>query len=166
MLIDHKKEYDKAIASYEKAIEINPKYDEAYCNMGNAYHHKKEYDKAIASYQKYLQINPNNSLAYSNLFELQLTQDEPFDEVLESKYSELFQNKKEIFIQYEMLKILETIHLDKVYSLSLDEWKQKYDGVSLGSWGWDEIDTWMETIEDSTKKAKLLEAVEVFKKQR
>jgi len=41
-----KGEYDKAIADYTKAIEINPKYAKAYYNRGLAYYLKKEYDKA------------------------------------------------------------------------------------------------------------------------
>ena len=63
---DNKKEYDKAIESYQKALAINPKKDEAYINMGSAYDDKKEYDKAIESYQKALEINPKKDEAYYN----------------------------------------------------------------------------------------------------
>jgi len=96
---------------------------------------------------------------------LQLTQDEPFDEVLEHKYVELFQDKKETFIQYEMLKILESIYSNQKYNLSLDDWEEKYQGVGL-DWGWNEFDVWIETIKDIDKKGKLLEAVGVFKGDR
>ena len=163
---DDKKEYDKAIESYQKALKINPKKDEAYYNMGIAYYHLGEFTKVIECYRKALQINSQKSEAYSNLFELQLTQNKPFDKVLEDKYVELFQDKKERFIKYEMLKVLEAIYSNQKYNLSLDEWEKKYQGVDLGDWDWDEIDGWIETIKDIDKKAKLLEAVEVFKGDR
>ncbi|MGB5772260.1 MAG: tetratricopeptide repeat protein, partial [Crocosphaera sp.] len=39
-------EYDKAIADYTKAIELNPNYAYAYNNRGLAYYNLKEYQKA------------------------------------------------------------------------------------------------------------------------
>ena len=48
----HNNQYDKAIAAYNKAIEVNPQYAEAYLRRGNVYHYLKEYDKAIKDYNK------------------------------------------------------------------------------------------------------------------
>jgi tetratricopeptide (TPR) repeat protein len=45
-------QYDKALAAYTKAIEVNPQYAEAYLRRGNVYHNLKEYDKAIKDYNK------------------------------------------------------------------------------------------------------------------
>jgi tetratricopeptide (TPR) repeat protein len=59
-------QYDKAIAAYTKAIEINPQYAEAYFNRGNVYHDLKEYDKAIKDYNKAIEINPQYDYAYYN----------------------------------------------------------------------------------------------------
>jgi tetratricopeptide (TPR) repeat protein len=59
-----KKDYDKAIADYSKAIEINPKSDEAYYNRGNAWYDKGDYTKAIADYTKVIEINPKDAQAY------------------------------------------------------------------------------------------------------
>jgi len=39
--------------------------------------------------------------------------------------------------------------------INIDSWKQKYKDVKLG-WDWDEIDTWIETIQDKAKKKRLL----------
>jgi tetratricopeptide (TPR) repeat protein len=42
-----KRQYDKAISDYSKAIEINPRYADAYNNRGNAYGEGKgQHDKA------------------------------------------------------------------------------------------------------------------------
>lgn len=43
---DDKGEYDRAIADYNKAIEINPRDDKAYNNRGSAYYYKGEYNRA------------------------------------------------------------------------------------------------------------------------
>jgi tetratricopeptide (TPR) repeat protein len=41
-----KGQYDKAISDYTKAIEINPRFAEAYNNRWGTYFHKGEYEKA------------------------------------------------------------------------------------------------------------------------
>jgi tetratricopeptide (TPR) repeat protein len=39
-----------AIADYNQAIQLNPKYAKAFNNRGFAYNNKGEYDRAIADY--------------------------------------------------------------------------------------------------------------------
>jgi len=155
-----KKEYDKAIVSYKKAIEINPKKDEAYYNMGVAYYWLKEFNKTIECYSKALEINPNNSSSYTNLFELQLTQNQPFNQELEKEYIKRFQEKKETFIDYEMLKIFQAISQGN--EVDLEGWKQKYSGVGLGGWSFDELREWIGGVEDREVRVGLEEALGVF----
>ncbi len=61
---DNKKDYDLAIAEYNKVIKLDPNSANAYYNRGLAYYHKKEYDQAIADYNKAIAINPNYTDAY------------------------------------------------------------------------------------------------------
>lgn len=60
----------KSISYLGKAIEIHPKYKDAYLLMGNAqwelYH---SLDSMFKYYDKLLQINPRNDRVYSNIFE-------------------------------------------------------------------------------------------------
>jgi tetratricopeptide (TPR) repeat protein len=63
----NKGDYDQAIESYEKAIELNPKDALAYRNMGIGYKNKGNYDQAIASYEKAIELNPKYALAYHNM---------------------------------------------------------------------------------------------------
>ena len=58
---------DKAIAQFQKALEIKPDYFEARNNLGNALLQKGQTDEAIASYQKALEIKPGYAEAHSNL---------------------------------------------------------------------------------------------------
>ena len=50
-------DYDKAIADFEQAIELNPRYVEAYAVRGNAYDNNGEFDKAISSYGEALALD-------------------------------------------------------------------------------------------------------------
>lgn len=61
-----KGEYDLALQSYAKAIELNPKDAATYLNRGRAYSNKKSYDLAILDYDKWIELSPKESMAYFN----------------------------------------------------------------------------------------------------
>ena len=54
----NKKDNNKAIADYNKALEINPNYELAFYNRGSALVAEKKYDKAIADYNKVIELKP------------------------------------------------------------------------------------------------------------
>jgi len=62
----NKGEHDRPILCFDKALEINPRFVEAYCNRGVAYDKKGEYDRAISDFNKALEINPWLTVAYYN----------------------------------------------------------------------------------------------------
>ena len=53
-----KGQWDKAIAEYNEAIELYPKYVEAYFYRGYAYDEKGLYEQAISDFTKAIEINP------------------------------------------------------------------------------------------------------------
>ena len=55
-----------ALADYNKAIELNRNYADAYNNRGNLYYLQQKYDLALADYNKAIDINPNYANAYNN----------------------------------------------------------------------------------------------------
>ncbi|MBT4482504.1 MAG: tetratricopeptide repeat protein, partial [Candidatus Latescibacteria bacterium] len=59
-------QYDKAIADYTKALDINPEYAIAFSNRGNAYSDSGNYETAIADFTKAIEINPRLVEAYYN----------------------------------------------------------------------------------------------------
>ncbi len=61
------REFDAAIESYKKALEIKPDYAEAYYNMGNALKNKGNPEAAIDSYKQALKIKPDYAEAYNNM---------------------------------------------------------------------------------------------------
>lgn len=60
-----KGEYDRAIAEFNKALEINPKDSGTYKNRGAAYMNKGQYDQALSDYTKALEINPKDAEVYN-----------------------------------------------------------------------------------------------------
>ena len=62
--------YQKAEASYNEAVKINPLHPGVYNNRGLLYKEAKEYDLAIADFSKAIEINPNYGDAYYNRSEI------------------------------------------------------------------------------------------------
>lgn len=61
-----KQEYDRAIADFNRAIPLKPKWVQmAYGNRGNAYFSKEENEKALESYDKAISIDPKYASAYT-----------------------------------------------------------------------------------------------------
>jgi Tfp pilus assembly protein PilF len=61
-----KGDFDRAIANYDEAIRLDPKYVNAYNNRGNAWHEKGEYDRAIVDYTEALRIDPKSAMSWTN----------------------------------------------------------------------------------------------------
>lgn len=59
--------YEQQIQFFTKALELDPKYDKAYYNRGNAYYHLFQYGKAADDYTKFMALNPKDAGAYNYL---------------------------------------------------------------------------------------------------
>jgi hypothetical protein len=59
-----RKEYDRAITRFTRAIRLNPKYVVAYKSRAVAYVHLQQYGKAIADYTRAIRIDPKDASAY------------------------------------------------------------------------------------------------------
>jgi len=156
-----KQDYKKAINFYKQSIDKNFNNSYTHMKMGMTYFWLEKFDESIRSYGHSIRLNPNDYSAYSNLFELQLIQGQPFKKELEEKYIELFEQKEEVFISYEMLKILQNIVQEK--ESNVEKWKEKYRGVKL-DWSFSELDVWVAKMGNSEKKRKLIDTLDIFKK--
>ncbi|WP_020214875.1 tetratricopeptide repeat protein [Flavobacterium rivuli] len=63
----NKDKYDLAIASYNKAVIIDPKFVEAYNYLGSSYEELGKYTEAINSYKKSLALKPNEKKPLQNM---------------------------------------------------------------------------------------------------
>jgi tetratricopeptide (TPR) repeat protein len=66
LCLENLQKYEEAIASYEKAIIIQPKYYPAWNNLGLALSNLQRYQEAIISYDKAISINPDDAHSWYN----------------------------------------------------------------------------------------------------
>ncbi|GAH96835.1 unnamed protein product, partial [marine sediment metagenome] len=59
-------EYPKAFADFAKAIQLNPKYANAYYNRGIAYGELRQHTKAVSDYTRAIELDPKYTEAYYN----------------------------------------------------------------------------------------------------
>ena len=55
-----KRDHDRTLKDYNKAIELNPDFMEAYKNLGNLYLRRGDYEQAIRDFSKALKLDPRN----------------------------------------------------------------------------------------------------------
>lgn len=58
---------DRALAEYQKALELNPNYVQVYTNLGTVYLGKKDFDLAIQNFKKVIELNYWDKKAHYNL---------------------------------------------------------------------------------------------------
>jgi tetratricopeptide (TPR) repeat protein len=63
----HLKDYGRARAEYDKALELRPDYAEVWNNLGTLNHTQGAYDQAIVAYQKAIALDPTDALIHKNL---------------------------------------------------------------------------------------------------
>ena len=56
--------YDRAIAHFTKAIELNPDFGAAFHSRANAYYEIADYPRAIADYTQAIKLNPDSPYPY------------------------------------------------------------------------------------------------------
>jgi tetratricopeptide (TPR) repeat protein len=61
------RQYDKARISYERAVEFNPDYAEAYLSLGKLLYRSGERQKAIESFDKVIRLEPGSDRAVEAL---------------------------------------------------------------------------------------------------
>jgi tetratricopeptide (TPR) repeat protein len=66
IVLYNQKKYADAIAEYQKAIELDPKYAPPYNNWGVVLDDRGIYDEAIAKYQRTIKLDPKNPAPYNN----------------------------------------------------------------------------------------------------
>ena len=59
--------YEVAISAFKRAISFKPDFDQAYCNLGIAFHRQGKYQESITACNKALELRPNFSEAHNNL---------------------------------------------------------------------------------------------------
>jgi tetratricopeptide (TPR) repeat protein len=58
---------DEAIAEYNRALEIDPKFSDALHGLAQAYHAKEDFDRTIEAAKKILALEPEDILAWTSI---------------------------------------------------------------------------------------------------
>ena len=70
-LLSEKGQVDEALACYQKAIELDPKYEVAHDNLGDVIKEMGQLDEGLACYQKAIELDPKYAAARSHLAKAQ-----------------------------------------------------------------------------------------------
>ena len=57
----------EAVAAYQKALELNPRFSDALHGLAQAYYAQEDFDNCIATAQRILEIDPDDVLAYTSI---------------------------------------------------------------------------------------------------
>jgi TPR repeat protein len=144
-----KQDYDNAIIAFKKAIEINPKHDEAYFNMGNAYGKKEDYDNAITAYKKAIEINPKNDKAYHNMGNA-YDKKQDYDNAITAFKKAIKINPNNILSKEALSYMENKIEVEKQRKDLSKEMKSQFD-----KFGGKDISTRIEKEEKELKKIKI-----------
>lgn len=157
-----KQYYTNAIKMYNKVLELDPKKDIAYYNLGIIYGNRKNYTQAITAYKKSIKLNPNRSLSFTNLFEMQLIANKNFDSHILKIYKDHNKTNKKSLIKYEMIDIFKDVKNHKNIDKKLHDWKSNYKNISLGNWSFTVLKKWIEKEKDTTTKNNLTLVLKTF----
>ena len=58
LILESRKEWERAIQELDQAIRLNPDYALAFSNRGDAYRKNQQFDRALADYDQAIRINP------------------------------------------------------------------------------------------------------------
>lgn len=61
------RQWDKALASYERSLQHNPNFSHTYHGMGNVYETNRMFDKALEYFGKTISLDPRAADTYFNI---------------------------------------------------------------------------------------------------
>ena len=121
-----KDDFDKAIADYSKAIELDPEHALAYRDRGFVYYLEDDSDKAIADYSKAIELDPEYAPAYSdrgNVYNVCGENESAFNDYLKcGKYDETIKSTDSLVYIADRIDNLniDSVKRIDVFSLFLD----------------------------------------------
>ncbi|MEJ2249857.1 MAG: tetratricopeptide repeat protein [Candidatus Lokiarchaeota archaeon] len=125
-------DYDQAIDSFKKALNLDPNNPDILIRIGLSYRYKREYDIAIEWYEKVLQIDPKDKLALNNIAYAYECKEEY------EKAIEMYERALEIDPAYELplVNLIKLLKTRKEFQKAIEiiEKTIKVDPVNPGNW--------------------------------
>lgn len=85
----NKKDFDEALNSIDKAVELNPAYPLAYFSKGIIFHNLNQLQAAYENYTKAIELNPDMTDAYFNRAQAILAYENPDEDELKQALQDL-----------------------------------------------------------------------------
>jgi tetratricopeptide (TPR) repeat protein len=157
------KKFQKSIKLVNQYIKTKTDNYKAYSLLGNSYIQENNFTEAIESYKKALKLKPKIEYLYVCFFGCQLVNDVDyrFDKKLEEEFNKLAHNNHsdnvaifKILKQLQQIAQKEEMEIDKNLSFPKKHRKEWCFGI---------LDKWIDNFEDKQIKAKLEDALKLFK---
>ncbi len=165
-------EYDKVIKKFSESKNEKILEQVAYslankglrlADLGKIEESISEYDKVIKKFSK--SKNENITKIYEsvllNKIEILLISNQNIEDDLKIAQKS-FNNNQNNMIKYKMLEILYNAQLTN-QDTQIEEWKEQYKNIDLGSWRFDELDEWNDTMSDIEVKERIKRYIDIFK---
>jgi len=65
LIYEAQRQYKKALAEYERAIEVDPTFVYGYTNRADVFRAQRKYEEALAECERAIELDPNSSMALS-----------------------------------------------------------------------------------------------------
>jgi tetratricopeptide (TPR) repeat protein len=62
-----RQQWELAIQAYRRAVQVDPRFVEAWTNLGYAYRKVKDYERSVEAYQRALSLRPDHAQAHDYL---------------------------------------------------------------------------------------------------
>ncbi len=156
--------YDNLIQKYdiEKNDMLRERIVDAFVQKGFIFGKLKSYQNAIDAYKNAIALQPKNITAYTNLLEIQLIFFGELDLNTVEELHELCKNDKETLLKFNMLKIIQN-SLKKEQFNEISTLKEEFSSTNFGGWGWEELDNWANSLEDTAVRERVIATIEQFK---
>lgn len=130
ILAENKKQYDIAITFFNKAIELNPTYADAYLELGGVYYELGNFDKQLEMYQKAALYAPKD---FNILYYLATAYEDKgmYDQAI-AQYESTLQVRPDHKDSLYQLAILYLMHSDKTKAAALAARLEKVDAGLAG----------------------------------
>lgn len=173
-------EQQKAIETYDNFLEKfsdtqNIKMQEqsamALLSKGFAQGQLVQNQKAIETYEELVRrfgnsqnqkIKESIAQALLNLFELQVIENKIFNTDMIVKFQEYAKNNQQSLLKFKMIQIMKNA-LTEAQTDMINKLKQEFSDTSFGSWGWKELDTWADKLQDIEAKERVQKTIEIFR---
>lgn len=113
-------QYEKAVETYKKIIELDYENANVYENLGDSYYELKQYENALEAYKKAIDLDPKSANVYGDLGVIYKELKE-YDKAIDSYKKAIEFNPQHVFSYYGMGVVYRNL---KKYNLAIESYEK------------------------------------------